>query len=284
MKKTLTALALLIPALLFAAKPLKVDVMSFNIRLDTAHDSINRWDNRKDFAANAVRFYNPDILGTQEVLPNQLEDLKERLPQYTAVGVGREDGIHKGEHMALFYKTERFDSIATGTFWLSETPDKPGVKGWDAACPRTVTWALLKDRRTGREFLAMNTHLDHVGETARREGMKMALNRAFEIAKGAPIVLTGDFNTTQESTAYQTVTNQQSKTMMLDSRKVAATKFGPEWTFHDFGRIPYADRELIDYIFVTPDAKVLRHGVLTQTEGLPHISDHAPITATIIFQ
>ena len=147
----------------------KVEVMSFNIRLDHVADSMNNWKYRKDHAAQMIAYYAPDIIGMQEVVKNQLDDLKERLPQYTALGVGRADGEEKGEYCSLFYKTDRFELLKSGNFGLSETPDSIGKKGWDAACERIVTWAVLKDKVSGREIAAFNTHFDHVGKVARRE-------------------------------------------------------------------------------------------------------------------
>ena len=147
----------------------KVDVMSFNIRLDHVADSLNNWKYRKDAAAQMIIYYAPDVVGMQEVLKNQLDDLKNRLPQYTVLGVGRADGKEKGEYCSLFYKTDRFDLVKSGNFGLSETPDSIGIKGWDAACERIVTWAVLKDKVSGKELAAFNTHFDHIGKVARRE-------------------------------------------------------------------------------------------------------------------
>ena len=133
-----------------------INVMSFNIRYDNPEDSLDNWKFRKDRAANAIRFYNVDILGTQEVLHNQLEDLKQRLPEYDVIGVGREDGKEKGEYSALWYKKDRFTLIDSGYFWLSETPEVAGSKGWDGACERIASWAKLKDKVTGKEVFAFD--------------------------------------------------------------------------------------------------------------------------------
>ena len=134
-----------------------INVMSFNIRYDNPEDSLDNWKFRKDRAAKAIRFYNVDILGTQEVLHNQLEDFKQRLPEYDVIGVGREDGKEKGEYSALWYKKDRFTLIDSGYFWLSETPEVAGSKGWDGACERIASWAKLKDKVTGKEVFALNT-------------------------------------------------------------------------------------------------------------------------------
>ena len=132
-----------------APAPEPVNVMSFNIRYDNPEDSLDNWQYRKDRAANAIRFYDVDILGTQEVLHNQLEDLKQRLPEYGVIGVGREDGKEKGEYSALWYKKDRFNLLDSGYFWLSETPEVAGSKGWDGACERIASWAKLVRMESG---------------------------------------------------------------------------------------------------------------------------------------
>ena len=170
----------------------KFDVMSFNIRMDHIGDSLNNWKYRKDAAAQIITYYEPDVVGMQEVLKNQLDDLKSRLPQYTALGVGRTDGEEKGEYCSLFYKTDRFDLVKSGNFGLSEIPDSIGIKGWDAACERIVTWAVLKDKVSGKELAAFNTHFDHIGKIARHESAILLLAKIREIASGVPVVITGD--------------------------------------------------------------------------------------------
>ena len=144
-----------------ASAPEPVNVMSFNIRYDNPEDSLDNWRYRKDRVANAIHFYDVDILGTQEVLHNQLEDLKLRLPEYGVVGVGREDGKEKGEYSALWYKKDRFNVLDSGYFWLSETPEVAGSKGWDGACERIASWVKLQDKVSGKEYFALNTHLDY---------------------------------------------------------------------------------------------------------------------------
>ena len=178
------------------SKSLELNVMTYNIRYDNPEDSLNNWQYRKNVAAKIIQTKDIDIVGTQEVLHNQLVDLQERLPEYTAIGVGRQDGKEQGEYSALFYKKNRFTEVSSGYFWLSETPEVAGSKGWDGACERIATWAILKDKQTGREVFAINTHLDHVGKIARQEGVTLLLTKAAELSKGLPIIMTGDFNAT----------------------------------------------------------------------------------------
>lgn len=264
-----------------AASPAKFNIMSFNIRYDNPEDSLDNWQYRKDRAAKAIHFYDADILGTQEVLHNQLEDLKQRLPDYDVIGVGREDGKEKGEYSALWYKKDRFTVLDSGYFWLSETPEVAGSKGWDGACERIASWAKLKDNVSGKEIFALNTHLDHVGIAARREGVSLILDKVNELSNGLPVVVTGDFNAEPESDVIKHVTDSSNPEHLTDSRSVAPLVYGPAWSWHDFGKLPYDKRPLIDYVFVRNGVEVLKYGVLAETENESFVSDHAPVLVTI---
>ncbi len=281
MKKSL----LLLPFLLASCGQIKqgtpisepVNVMSFNIRYDNPDDGLDNWKYRKDRVANAVRFYQVDVLGTQEMLNNQLEELKLRLPEYEVVGVGREDGKEKGEYAALWYRKNRFALLDSGHFWLSETPDIPGSKGWDGACERMASWVKLKDNLSGKSLFVLNTHLDHVGAVARREGVNLILNRVNELSGGLPVIVTGDFNAEPDSDVIAYVTDSSNAGHLADTRQLSPVVYGPAWSFHDFGKIPYDARPLIDYVFVNHGLKVLRYGVLAETENGAFLSDHVPV-------
>ena len=258
-----------------------VNVMTFNVRYDNPDDSLNSWAYRKDRVANAIRFYDADIVGTQEVLHNQMEDLRQRLPGYESIGVGREDGKEAGEYSALWYRADRFTAKESGWFWLSETPEVAGSKGWDGACERIATWAKLQDKLTGKELFVMNTHLDHVGVAARHEGVKLVLDKIQELGGDLPVILTGDFNAEPESDVIKQVTDTADPEHLTDARTVADLVYGPNWTFHDFSSIPYEHRERIDYIFVKNGLEVLKYGILAETEGNAHLSDHAPVLVSV---
>jgi len=279
---------LLLPSLLFISscktKPLELNVMTFNIRLDVPSDSLNSWQYRKDNAAEMVRMNDVDILGMQEVLLNQMNDLKERLPQYTAIGVGREDGADKGEFSPIFYKKDRFSAIESGTFWVSETPEVAGSKGWDASYIRVATWAILKEKATGKEIFAINTHLDNDGLIARKEGGNLLLKKAEELGKGLPIVLTGDFNDTPQSEAIKNITDASKTNHLLDSKTIALKTSGTDWTFHNFGRLAESERPLIDYIFVSKQIKVQDYAVLPDTLNGTFVSDHKPVLSKITIE
>jgi hypothetical protein len=150
-----------------SAAKVPIRVMSFNIRLNTPADSANAWPHRKEMVASMMRFHRADLTGVQEALKDQMDDLTKLLPEFGWMGVGRDDGKEAGEYSAIFYLKDRFAVLEQNTFWLSESPEKPGSMGWDAACVRIVTWAKFKDKRMGKAFYHFNTHFDHIGEKAR---------------------------------------------------------------------------------------------------------------------
>lgn len=287
MRKILLSIlsSLLLVSFLSAKQPeTPLNVMTFNIRMDTKDDGANQWSNRKDLAADLIKFHGVDIFGAQEVLNHQLNDLVQRLPDYAYVGVGREDGKTKGEYAPIFYKKDRFTLEDIGNFWLAEDINAVGKKGWDAACERVATWGIFKDKESGKKFFFLNTHLDHMGKTARHEGASLVLEQAHKLAKGLPIIVTGDFNATPDDDPIKVLTDKNDPRFIIHSRDIASLKYGPEWTFHDYGRIPEDKREWIDYIFVKGNIKVSRNGVLTDTLNSLYPSDHCPVISTLVIQ
>lgn len=255
---------------------------TFNIRLDTPYDSLNNWEYRKNSVASFIRNQDLDIVGMQEVLHNQLVDLKTRLPEYAEIGVGREDGKTKGEYAPIFFKKDRFEVLDNNTFWLSQYPDSIGFIGWDGACTRIATWAKMKDKQNGKIFMAINTHFDHVGTEARRKGALLIIEKIKEIVGDQPAVLTGDFNVNDSSEAYNTLTTNSF--VLKDAHKEAQTKEGVDYTFHNFGRIEPSSCEKIDFIFITPNIKVSNSYIPEETrrEG-KFLSDHNPEVVQISF-
>ncbi|WP_455672270.1 endonuclease/exonuclease/phosphatase family protein [Phocaeicola sp.] len=260
----------------------KVDVRwaTFNIRYDNPDDSLNNWKFRKDRVCRFIKDQKLDVVGMQEVLHNQFEDLKAGLPEYEGIGVGRDDGQTAGEYAAIFYRKDKYDVLDSNTFWLSETPDSVGKMGWDAVCVRIATWAELKDKATGKIFMAVNTHFDHIGTEARRQSALLIIRKIKEIVGDQPAIVTGDFNVDDQSEAYQTITTNEF--VMKDAYKIADKVTGVNYTFHDFARIAPAECEKIDFIFVTPQIKVLSTEIPVEVpEAL--LSDHNPQIADLEF-
>ena len=258
-----------------------VRVMSFNIRNSNARDGANHWMFRRDLVAQTIRRFEPDLLGTQEVLADQFDELGRILPDYVPVGVARDDGQRAGEWSAIFYRSKRFEPIDTGNFWLSENPEKVGPLAWDAACVRICTWAKLKDRVTGIELVHANTHFDHKGKVARLESAKLIGRELARIAGAAPVILTGDFNCNEDNDAYQALTAPETAgaLKLVDAyRRLHPNRAAVEATFHGFKGTIAGSR--IDWILHSPAFKPVSAEIV-RTQGERHVSDHYPVTAVL---
>lgn len=253
-----------------------INVMSYNIRYNNIQDGENAWPNRKDNVKALVRFHDADILCVQEALSLQVDQLLENT-NYEMVGVGRDDGKREGEFSAIYFDKTRFTKKDGGTFWLSDTPDRPS-KGWDAAIVRVCTWVKLYDKWNKKDFIVFNTHYDHRGVQARIESAKLIKKKIQEIAPSLPVVLTGDLNVTPETEAIATL-----KTFLIDTKEsTIEPAYGPEGTFNSFKfTAPLKDR--IDYIFVNKGFKVQKFGVLSDSKNLKYPSDHLPIMSRLFF-
>ena len=243
-------------------------VGSYNIRLKLSDDSVRGdvWTKRCQVICDQVNFMSPDIFGTQEVLHSQLLDMLPRLDGYDYIGVARDDGKTAGEYAAIFYKRDRLRLLDYGNFWLSETPDRPGL-GWDAACVRICTWGkFAKQTATNDEaFYFFNLHMDHVGVVARREAAKLIVSKIRDIAKGATVIVTGDFNVDQNDEIYSIFTDSG---LLRDSYQEARLRFAENGTFNSFDTDLYTDSR-IDHIFVSPAIRVESYGVLTNSYWVP---------------
>ncbi len=273
----------LLLVLLLAAAPRcggqTVRLMTYNLRLDVASDSADAWPNRRDFVVGLIRFHAPDIFGVQEGLPHQIDFLQKNLPGYGSEGTGREGG-GRGESTHVFFDRSRFSLTEAHTFWLSPTPDSVSM-GWDAACLRVCTAVLLKEKGSKRRFWVFNTHLDHVGETARRNGIDLILKKMAALnPQKLPVILMGDLNSEPGSAVVSRLKNE-----MLDTREASEQPpFGPSGTFNGF-RFGESVMKLIDYIFVSRSPRVLvkKHAVLSDSKDLHYPSDHLPVFAEIQF-
>ena len=307
---------LIILCLIGVSVPMSAQMLvgSYNIRLKVSSDSVkgNVWQKRCQVICDQVNFMSPDIFGAQEVLHVQLLDMLQGLDGYDYIGVGRDDGKTGGEYAAIFYKPDRLRLLDQGNFWLSETPDRPGLGwdaacvrvctwgrfagqtatddeafyvfnlhmdhvgvdetpdvpklGWDAACIRICTWGKFVDSLTTKEFYFFNLHMDHVGVVARREGAKLIVRKIREIAQGAPVIVTGDFNVDQKDEIYSIFTESG---LLKDSYLASRLRFAENGTFNSFDTELYTDSR-IDHIFVSPDTEVESYGVLTNSYWMPN--------------
>ncbi len=256
-------------------KDASFNIITYNIRMNTPADGVNAWPLRKDKVASLLKFHQADIFNVQEALPEQMDDLTASFPDFDHVGAGRDDGVRKGEHMAVFFKKSRFEKLKDGMFWLSETPDIPGL-GWDAACNRTVTWIKLKDKITKKVFYVFDTHFDHRGNKARDESAKLILKSIKEINKeNLPLILTGDFNLVKNTLPIQLILKE-----LTDAQDKSVTlPYGPDGTCGGFDVKVIPNK--IDFVFVNEKIEVIRHGVLSDSFGLFYPSDHLPVLVEV---
>ncbi len=272
----------------------KVDllVMSFNVRYAAANDGENNWDKRKNLACDVVRRNGPDLVGLQEALRSQIDDLRAALPEYGEIGVAREDGKTKGEYSAIFYRQDRFTVDDSGTFWLSDTPEVPGSITWGNACTRVCTWARLLPKSPGKPFYMFNTHLDHVSQLSREKGVALIMSRLSSRKHPDPVVLTGDFNSGENNAVVRYLKGErrlevvnngmaQNPVPLVDTFRLLHKDASDVGTAHSFKGSRAGNK--IDYIFVSPGTEVLRAEILHDNQDNRYPSDHFPITAAIRF-
>jgi endonuclease/exonuclease/phosphatase family metal-dependent hydrolase len=267
----ITFLLILIASSLLA-QPMKV--MTYNIRYDNPGDGPNQWDKRKDKVFRLLKKYDPDIIGVQEALHHQLEDIEKNLKVYEYFGAGRDDGKQKGEYSAVFIRKDRFKILDENTFWLSKTPEVPGSKDWDAAITRVVTWARLQDKKTGEVFVMINTHFDHIGKESRKNSAVLLKEKAATLGKDLPVIITGDFNFTRDKPPYEVMMDPSSLRLVdAAGNESPGTACGFE-----VGARPCS---AIDYIFHTPQWRSDNYQVVQDHDGKYYPSDHLPVIATI---
>lgn len=269
---------LMVPA---CQMPEPIRVMSFNVRYGTASDGDNAWEHRRELVFTTIRDHAPDVLGLQEVLDWQLDELHAALDDYEYVGFGRDDGKRAGEFAPILYNKRTFRLVEGGQVWLSETPSEPGSVGWDAVLPRVVTWAELAYRKSPQNtILVFNTHFDHAGETARLESARL-IRRMVEVHGGEPVILTGDFNCTPGSRPFDVLTEDRGN--LTELRDTLAVVEGEDsGTYHGFTGRPTGGR--IDWILCNRRFVVLEAGIVRQSAHGRYPSDHFPVTATVELQ
>lgn len=276
-RKSISLLTLLLIATIgFAGSPVKV--MTWNIRYDNPDDGVNRWDNRKEEVAGLIQNYKADIIFLQEVLHNQYLYLQYLL-NYGTYGVGRDDGKEAGEYAPVFYNKARFLALNQGHFWLAEDPARPS-KGWDAACIRIATWMELKDKLSGDTVLVINTHFDHMGDTARLESARLIADFCYQKAGNHPLIVCGDFNCTLDSPALKTL---RSNASLLTGQATANRENLPGFTYCGFDG-KGKDGDIIDFIFYRSFATAGNYAIITDRKGRNYPSDHLPVYLELTYQ
>jgi endonuclease/exonuclease/phosphatase family metal-dependent hydrolase len=252
-------------------------VGTYNLRYQNNYDTGNLWVDRAPVIESLIRFYDFDILGTQEGLIGMINDLSKNLPKYQRYGIGRDDGKDAGEHSAIFFKKDKFSLLDHGDFWLSETPEKPSL-GWDATCcNRICSWVYLQDKKTGKKFYVFNTHYDYQKDLARNESSKLILKKIKQIAGNERVIFMGDLNGGHESEWYKALANSE---ILKDTYEEAKLRLDNNPSYQDFGKA-ISDSEIIDHIFVTKDFSVKKWGILSNTFHGKYPSDHFPVLAEI---
>ena len=276
MKQTLWLFFLLI-TINVMGQPMKI--ATYNLRYANPKDSGNLWQDRKQHVVNLIRYHGFEIFGTQEGLRIQLDDLKNMMPEFSFYGIGRDDGMSKGEHSAIFYRNDRFEVLDKGDFWLSLTPEKPGP-GWDANLNRICSWLKLRDKQSSRSFYVFNAHYDHQGVKARVESSKLIIEKIKTIAGDADCIFMGDLNGGWESDWYLTLDRSD---WLKDSRHTATIVYQPNGSFNGF-RFDDVRKDVIDHIFITKKFKAGRWAVLTDTYNGKFPSDHFPVMVELMIQ
>lgn len=274
-----------------AENTLQLRVMTFNILQGNAHkDNENRWENRRELVVNILRENQPDLVGLQEALHLQLDQLRQGLGQYGQIGVGRDDGKTQGEYCAILYRLDRFDVDESGTFWLSDTPEAPGSITWGNACTRICTWARFIEKKSRLAFYAFNLHLDHVSQPSREKSAVLLAKRIAGRKQPDPFIVTGDFNAGEDNPVIVYLKGKKAldkdnagatpnPVLMVDTFRVLHPDDKEVGTYNDLQGKRSAPK--IDYIFASPDLEVLQAEILRTQYGGRWPSDHFPVTATL---
>lgn len=278
-------------------------VMSFNIRYGLADDGEDRWEKRREMVFEVIRKQRPDLIGMQEALRFQIDEILKAVPGLDEVGVGRDDGKAKGEFSVILYRKDRFKLDEHGTFWLSDTPEVPGSRHWGNTIPRICTWGRFVETKgdgsasanvsAGPGFYMFNTHLDHQSQPAREKGLKLILERIAARAHPEPFVLTGDFNASEDNPVLTYALGATPETApaggkaatrprLVDTFRVAHPDEQVAGTFNGFKGRTGGDK--IDYILVPPGIKVREAEIIRDHHGDRYPSDHFPLTATLAIE
>jgi len=267
-------------------------VMTFNIRYGTADDKADSWPNRREMVFDVLRRHDPDVVGLQEALRFQIDEIRAALPQYAEIGVGREDGKTEGEYSAILYRKDHLALDDSGTFWLSDTPEVPGSITWGNACTRICTWGRFIAKDSGRAFYLFNTHLDHVSQFSRDKSAVLLAQRIRDRKHPDPVILTGDFNMGEKNPVVRYFKGEQELPVadnglsenpipLVDTFRVLHADTAEVGTFNGFKGNGSGDK--IDYILAQPGTTVIRAEILRDSKDDRYPSDHFPVIAVLRF-
>ncbi|MGQ9649845.1 MAG: endonuclease/exonuclease/phosphatase family protein [Phycisphaerae bacterium] len=273
-----------------ATGTLDLRVMSFNIRYGTADDGPNHWNNRREMLFQVFRDHRPDVVGLQEALRFQLDEIRQAFPEYAEIAAGRDDGKTGGETSAILYRSARFQAIEQGTFWLSDTPEVPGSRSWGNNITRICTWAHLRDRHTPIGFYIFNTHLDHQSQPAREMGAELIAQRMSRRTHPDPLILTGDFNAGEKNPVVRYLKGEISAVpakqgpcavvpALVDTFRVLHPDATIVGTFNGFAG--KRDGEKIDYVLASPEWMIAQAAIVYDNVEGRYPSDHFPVMALL---
>ncbi|MHC4349089.1 MAG: endonuclease/exonuclease/phosphatase family protein [Planctomycetota bacterium] len=259
-----------------AREPEPLRVMTFNVRYGTAQDGENRWELRDDLVVRVIRDFDPAVVGVQEALRFQLDELREALPAFHEIGAGRRDGREAGEYAAILYRHDRFEVLEQETFWFSDTPSVPGSVSWGNRITRICTWGRFRERRTRRSFYVFNVHWDHESQPSRvRSGELLRARVEARSHPDDPVIVTGDFNAGESNPAVRPLADAG----LVDTFRVLHPDVEEAGTFNGF--TGSRGGEKIDGIWVTPDWDVIHAAIDRTNSGGRYPSDHFPVTAVL---
>lgn len=257
-------------------------VMTFNIRYGSADDGENHWDKRHEQVVKSIKRAQPDLLGIQEALDFQVDYLKKMLPDYAFHGVGRDDGKSKGEYAGIFYRKDHFELVDAGHFWLSESPNKPGSVSWDSSMTRMASWVKLRERASRRQLTMVNTHWDHRGPQARLESARLMRTKIEGIAGDGPVIVTGDFNTTEVRDPYDVLVNAaEGGEPLVDAYRQAHPIVSEEEATGNGGFRGRTNGRRIDWILHSDQFETTEATIDQGRIDDRYPSDHYPVIATL---
>jgi len=263
-----------------ADDPNIINAVTFNIRYGTADDGPNSWANRKELVFNLLADQAADIIGLQEALDFQVNEIRAALPQYSVVAVGRDDGRKQGESCPIFYRRDRFSRLDSGTFWFSNTPWIAGSKHWGNTLPRICTWICLKEKKTGKLFYVYNLHLDHQSQLSRQKSVELLAKQIARRPHGAPFIVMGDFNIglSDPAMAYLLAGSPLSN-QIRDTWQYLHPDQTPPGTYHAFEGTARGPK--IDHILIGPGIEISEVAIDARSFNGRWPSDHFLVAACL---